>query len=239
MRVLFPRARRVCACATPSQAPDKLIGARPRYQGCARTSRSAAPVSPSEKLCGCGVGSAARRFADPITATVGEEHGERVRHGSRRRNQAGTRARRPHMPAGTFLDQAHNAIAGVFRHERIPLPVGAKPRSHWLEHLYNLIPYQRRAKTRSCVGWKWKLPRADFGLDAQPANPDLRRYRYAPIRRPLIRGNVLRAAPVPRAQSSASSGVSAPGRPEGYRRAGAVSPLRAAAGAEATTSSDW
>src|SRR5713101_6330828 len=83
MRTLFPGARLgTCLRHAINKLPDKLIGlSAPVRQGlrskfhtllhCCRQRTSLRVVSLGQRL---------RRFADHITATVGEAHGERVRH---------------------------------------------------------------------------------------------------------------------------------------------------------------
>src|SRR4249920_3346770 len=95
------------------------------------------------------LGQRLRRFATHITTTVGAEHGKRVRRWFAHK-KAGWYAvlEDPQMPAmSTVLDQAHNAIERkLFMMKGFHHPGG----SHGafltgLAHLYNLIPYQRRA----------------------------------------------------------------------------------------------
>jgi hypothetical protein len=61
------------------------------------------------------LGQSLRRFADHITATVGEEHGERVQNwfGDKKSGWYAV-LEDPKIPAmSTLLDQAHNAIVSV------------------------------------------------------------------------------------------------------------------------------
>ncbi|MCZ6872329.1 MAG: hypothetical protein O7G88_02185 [bacterium] len=91
-----------------------------------------------------------RRFADYITATAGVEHGERVRHWFADK-KAGWYAvlEDPQISASsTLLDQAHNAIdRTLFSMKGLHHPGGSQAAFlTGMAHLYNLIPYQRRAK---------------------------------------------------------------------------------------------
>ena len=96
------------------------------------------------------MGQRLRRLVDHLTATVGEEHGERVRNGFQEK-KAGWYAvlADPQMPAtSTLLDQAHNAIERkLFAMKGFHHPGGSQQAFlTGLAHLYNLVPYQRRAK---------------------------------------------------------------------------------------------
>ena len=95
------------------------------------------------------LGQRLRRFADHIATAVGEEHGARVRQWFQDR-KAGSYAvlEDAQMPAmSTVLDQAHNAIdRKLFAVKGFHHPRGSQAAFlTGLAHLYNLIPYQRRA----------------------------------------------------------------------------------------------
>ena len=95
------------------------------------------------------LGQRLRRFADHIAATVGADHGERVRRWFQDK-KAGWYAvlADPQMPASsTLLDQAHNALdRKLFAMKGFHHPGGSQAAFlTGLAHLYNLIPYQRRA----------------------------------------------------------------------------------------------
>jgi hypothetical protein len=153
MRTLFPGAHLgYCLRHALNKLPDKLVGlAAPLRQGFrsmfhtllhrCRQRKSLRVVSLGQRL---------RRFADHISATVGEEHGEHVRHWFEDK-KAGWYAvlEDPQMPAmSTLLDQAHNAIdRKLFAMKGFHHPGGSQAAFlTCLAHLYNLIPYQRRAK---------------------------------------------------------------------------------------------
>ena len=102
------------------------------------------------------LGQRLRRFVDHITATAGEEHGERVRNWVQDK-KVGWYAvlADPQMPANsTLLDQAHNAIdRKLFSMKGFHHADGSQAAFlTGLAHLYNLIPYQRRAKNAGLCG---------------------------------------------------------------------------------------
>ncbi|HSX79715.1 MAG TPA: hypothetical protein VLQ80_14235 [Candidatus Saccharimonadia bacterium] len=113
-------------------------------------------------------------FADHITAAVGQEHGERVRHWFRDK-KAGWYAvlEDPKMPASsTLLDQAHNAIERkLFAMKGFHHPGGSQQTFlTGLAHLYNLVPYQHRAKHAGQCGVEvegGRVPRHDWFLNRQ------------------------------------------------------------------------
>jgi hypothetical protein len=97
-----------------------------------------------------------RHFANHIAPTVGEDHGKRVRHWFAEK-KAGWYAvlEDPKMPAmSTVLDQAHNAIdRKLFAMKGFHHSGGSQAAFlTGLAHLYNLIPYQRRAKNAGLCG---------------------------------------------------------------------------------------
>jgi len=152
MRTLFPRARLGnCLRHALNKLPDKLIGlAAPVRQGLRSQFHTLLHrCRQRTSLRVVALGQRLRHFADHIATTVGEEHGERVRNWFQHK-KAGWYAvlADPKMPASsTLLDQAHNAIDRKlfmmkdFHHSggsQLAFLTG-------LAHLYNLIPYQRRA----------------------------------------------------------------------------------------------
>jgi hypothetical protein len=152
MKSLFPGARLGdCLRHALNKLPDKLVGlAAPLRQGLrakfhalfhrCRQRTSVRVVALGQRL---------RRFANHIATTVGPDHGERVRPWFQAR-KAGwyTVLADPQMPAmSTGLEQAHNAIdRKLFMMKGFHHPGGSQPAClAGLAHLYNLIPYQRRA----------------------------------------------------------------------------------------------
>src|SRR5216683_1665322 len=126
------------------------------------------------------LGQRLRHFADHITTTGGEAHGERVRNWFRDK-KAGWYAvlEDPRMPASsTLLDQAHNAIdRKLFSMKGFHHPSGRQAALlTGLAHLYNLIPYQLPSPAcGSMWGRSGRRGLAYARLDAQPANPHLGR----------------------------------------------------------------
>ena len=177
MRTLFPGVRLgFCLRHALNKLPDKLIGlSAPVRKGLrskfhallhrCRQRKSLRVVSLGQRL---------RHFADHITATVGEEHGKRVRHWFKDK-KAGWYAvlEDPQMPAmSTVLDQAHNAIdRKLFAMKGFHHPDGSQAAFlTGLAHLYNLIPYQRRALNAGKCGVEVEggcVPTPDWMLNLQ------------------------------------------------------------------------
>jgi hypothetical protein len=177
MRTLFPRARLGnCLRHALNKIPDKLVGlAAPLRQGLRSKFHSLLHRCRQRKsLRVVALGQRLRRFADSITATEGEEHGERVRSWFEDK-KAGWYAvlEDPQMPAmSTVLDQAHNAIdRKLFAMKYFHHPDGSQAAYlTGLAHLYNLIPYQRRAKNAGLCGVEvegGRVPTSDWMLNLQ------------------------------------------------------------------------
>ena len=109
-----------------------------------------------------------------IATTVGKGHGECVRHWFEDK-KAGWYAvlADPQMPAmSTVLDQAHNAIdRKLFAMKGFHHPGGSQGAFlTGLAHLYNLIPYQRRALNAGKCGVEiegGRVPTSDWVLNLQ------------------------------------------------------------------------
>ena len=161
MRTLFPGARLgSCLRHALNKLPDKLVGVSASVRRGLRSKFHALlhRCRQRKSLRVVALGQRLRHFANRIAMTVGEEHGERVRHWFEDK-KAGWYAvlEDPQMPAmSTVLDQAHNAIdRKLFAMKGFHHPGGSQAAFlTGLAHLYNLIPYQRRALTRASVGWK-------------------------------------------------------------------------------------
>ena len=171
------------ACATPStssrQAGRRVGSSAPGVA--LEVPRPVAPVSPAHKPAGGGAGPATPPLCRPHHHHALEpDHGERVRHWFQDK-KAGWYAvlADPKMPASsTLLDQAHNAIdRKLFMMKGFHHPGGSQAAFlTGLAHLYNLIPYQRRALHAGQCGVEVEGGRlTHIRLDAQPANPHLRR----------------------------------------------------------------
>ncbi len=115
-----------------------------------------------------------RHFADHVTATAGTANGARVRRWFQDK-KAGWYAvlEDPQMPVtSTLLDQAHNAIERkLFAMKGFHHPGGRQQAFlTGLAHLYNLVPYQLRAKHAGQCGAEvegGKVPTQDWFLNLQ------------------------------------------------------------------------
>jgi hypothetical protein len=120
------------------------------------------------------LGQRLRHFADHVAATAGIANSERVRRWFRDK-KAGWYAvlADPQMPVtSTLLDQAHNAIERkLFAMKGFHHPKGSQQAFlTGLAHLYNLVPYQRRAKHAGQCGVEvegGRLPTNDWFLNLQ------------------------------------------------------------------------
>src|SRR6266849_5717709 len=177
MRTLFPGARLgYCLRHALNKLPSKLVGlSAPVRKGLRSKFHSLLHRCRQRKsLRVVALGQRLRRFADHNTATAGADHGERVRQWFQDK-KAGWYAvlEDPKMPASsTLLDQAHNAIdRKLFMMKGFHHPVGSQAAFlTGLAHLYNLIPYQRRALNAGQCGVAVEggvLPTTDWMLNLQ------------------------------------------------------------------------
>ena len=188
MRTLFPGARLgYCLRHALNKLPDKLIGLsapvrkglRSKFHTLLHRCRQ------RTSLRVVALGQRLRRFADHVTATVGQEHGARVRNWFRDK-KVGWYAvlEDPKMPAmSTVLDQAHNAMdRKLFSMKGFHHPGGSQAAFlTGLAHLYNLIPYQPRAKNAGLCGVEvegGRVPTSDWMLNLQILTSS--GYRYVP-----------------------------------------------------------
>jgi hypothetical protein len=120
------------------------------------------------------LGQRLRHFADHVTATAGPANGVQVRRWFQDK-KAGWYAvlADPQMPVtSTLLDQAHNTIERkLFAMKGFHHPGGSQQAFlTGLAHLYNLIPYQRRAKHAGQCGVEvegGQVPTRDWFLNVQ------------------------------------------------------------------------
>jgi hypothetical protein len=120
------------------------------------------------------LGQRLRHFADHVTHTAGVANGERVRRWVQEK-KAGWYAvlTDPQMPVtSTLLDQAHNAIERkLFTMKGFHHPSGNQQAFlTGLAHLYNLVPYQRRAQHAGQCGVEvegGRVPTRDWFLNLQ------------------------------------------------------------------------
>jgi hypothetical protein len=120
------------------------------------------------------LGQQLRRFTDHVAHTAGAANGARVRYWFQDK-KAGWYAvlENPHMPVtSTLLDQAHHALAQkLFMMKGFHHPKGSQQTFlQGLAHLYNLVPYQRRAQYAGQCGVEvedGRLPTRDWFLNLQ------------------------------------------------------------------------
>jgi len=177
LRTLFPGARLgFCLRHALNKLPKKLTAIaspvrqslRARFHALlsrARQRKSLRVVALDQRL---------RHFADHVAHKAGVANGERVRRWFQEK-KAGWYAvlEDPQMPAtSTLLDQAHNAIERkLFAMKGFHHPGGSQQAFlTGLAHLYNLIPYQRRAKHAGQCGVEvegGRVPTQDWMLNLQ------------------------------------------------------------------------
>jgi len=188
MRTLFPGARLgFCLRHALNKLPAKLIGVSASVRQGLRSQFHALlhRCRQRKSLRVVALGQRLRHCAARIATTVGEAHGERVRQWFQHK-KAGwyTVLAAPQMPAmSTVLDQAHNAIdRKLFAMKGFHHPSGSQAALlTGLAHLYNLIPYQRRAKNAGLCGGQvegGRVPTSDWMLNLHILTSG--GYQYAP-----------------------------------------------------------
>jgi hypothetical protein len=188
MRTLFPGARLgFCLRHALNKLPDKLVGILASVRRGLRSKFHALlhRCRQRKSLRVVALGQRLRHFVAHITTTAGEEHGERVRRWVQDK-KAGWYAvlEDPKRPAmSTVLDQAHNALDRKLFNMKGFHHVGGSQAAllTGLAHLYNLIPYQRRAKNAGLCGVEvegGRVPTSDWMLNLQILTSG--GYRYAP-----------------------------------------------------------
>ena len=177
MRTLFPGTRLgFCLRHALNKLPDKLVGVPASVRRGLRSKFHALlhRCRQRKSLRVVALGQRLRHFAHRIDTTVGEVHGKRVRHWFEDK-KAGWYAvlEDPQMPAmSTMLDQAHNAMdRKLFAMKGFHHPDGHQAAFlTGLAHLYNLIPYQRRALNAGKCGVEvegGRVPTPDWLLNLQ------------------------------------------------------------------------
>jgi hypothetical protein len=118
------------------------------------------------------LGQRLRRFVDHVATTARTANEERVRHWFQDKKAGGSAVLPdPQMPVtSTLLDQAHNAIERkLFMMKAFHHPDGCqKAFLTGLAHLYNLVPYQRRAQHAGQCGVEvegGRVPTPDWMLN--------------------------------------------------------------------------
>jgi hypothetical protein len=153
MRTLFPRARLGnCLRHAINKLPGKLTAITSSVRKTLRSQFHTLWYRARQRkgLRVFALGQRLRRFADHVATTAGPANGNRVRQWFLDK-KAGWYAvlEDPQMPVtSTLLDQAHNTIERkLFAMKGFHHPGGSQRAFlTGLAHLYNLVPYQRRAK---------------------------------------------------------------------------------------------
>jgi hypothetical protein len=177
MRTLFPKARLGnCLRHALTKLPKKLVAIASPVRQALRSQFHTLLYRASQRksLRVFALGQRLRHFADHVAVTAGVANGERVRRWFQDK-KAGWYAvlADPQMPVtSTWLDQAHNAIERkLFAMKGFHHPGGSQQAFlRGLAHLYNLIPYQRRAQHAGQCGVEvegGRVPTADWFLNLQ------------------------------------------------------------------------
>ena len=177
MCTLFPGARLGnCLRHALIKLPGKLmaIASPVRKALCSQFHTLLYRVRQRKGLRVFALGQRLRRFVDHVAHTAGAANGERVRQWCQEK-KAGwyTVLEDPHMPVtSTLLDQAHHAIdRKLFMMKGFHHPTGHQQAFlRGLAHLYNLVPYQCRAKHAGQCGVEvegGRVPTRDWFLNLQ------------------------------------------------------------------------
>jgi len=177
MRTLFPGARLGnCLRHAINKLPGKLTAIATPVRKALR-SKFHTLLHRARQRKGLRVfalGQRLRHFTDHVTQKAGVANGERVRRWFQEK-KAGwyTVLADPQMPVtSTLLDQAHNALERkLFAMKGFHHPDGSQQAFlTGLAHLYNLVPYQRRAQHAGQCGVEvegGRVPTADWMLNLQ------------------------------------------------------------------------
>jgi hypothetical protein len=177
LRTLFPGARLGnCLRHAINKLPAKLVAIASPVRKALRSQFHTLLYRARQRqgLRVFALGQRLRHFVDRVTATAGPANGERVRRWFQEK-KAGwyTVLADPQMPVtSTLLDQAHNAIERkLFAMKGFHHPKGSQQAFlTGLAHLYNLVPYQRRAQHAGQCGVEvegGKVPTQDWFLNLQ------------------------------------------------------------------------
>jgi hypothetical protein len=177
MRTLFPGARLgTCLRHALLKLPKKLAAVASPVRKTLRSQFHTLLYRARQRkgLRVFALGQRLRHFADHVATTAGIANGGCVRRWFQDK-KAGWYAvlADPQMPVtSTLLDQAHNAIERkLFAMKAFHHPHGSQPAFlQGLAHLYNLIPYQRRATHAGQCGVEVEgghLPTSDWMLNLQ------------------------------------------------------------------------
>ena len=177
LRTLFPGARLgTCLRHALLKLPKKLVAIASPVRKALRTQFHTLWYRARQRkgLRVFALGQRLRRFADRVATTAGPVNGECVRRWFQDK-KAGWYVvlADPQMPVtSTLLDQAHNAIERkLFMMKAFHHPDGSqKAFLTGLAHLYNLVPYQRRAQHAGRCGVEvegGRVPTRDWFLNVQ------------------------------------------------------------------------
>jgi hypothetical protein len=177
LRTLFPGARLGnCLRHAINKLPAKLVAITSPVRKALRSQFHTLLYRARQRkgLRVFALGQRLRRFVDHVTATAGTANGTRVRRWFQEK-RAGWYAvlEDPQMPVtSTLLDQAHNTIERkLFAMKGFHHPGGRQQAFlTGLAHLYNLVPYQRRAKHAGQCGVEvegGRVPTHDWFLNIQ------------------------------------------------------------------------
>jgi hypothetical protein len=177
IRTLFPGARLgTCLRHALLKLPKKLVAIASPVRKTLRTQFHTLlyRVRQRKGLRVFAMGQRLRRFADHVTITAGPANGQRVRQWFQEKKAGGYAVLTdPQMPVtSTLLDQAHNAIdRKLFMMKAFHHPGGNQQAFlTGLAHLYNLVPYQRRAQHAGQCGVEVEgghVPTCDWFLNVQ------------------------------------------------------------------------
>jgi hypothetical protein len=177
MRTLFPGARLgFCLRHALNKLPKKLAAIPSPVRQALRSQFHTLLYRARQRkgLRVVALGQRLRRFADHVAHTAGAVNGERVRRWFQEK-KAGwyTVLADPQMPVtSALLDQAHNALERkLFAMKGFHHPGGNQQAFlTGLAHLYNLVPYQRRAQHAGQCGVEVEggtVPTRDWFLNLQ------------------------------------------------------------------------
>src|SRR5438876_9779401 len=177
MRTLFPGARLgTCLRHAINKLPGKLVAIASPVRMALRSQCHTLLYRARQRkgLRVFALGQRLRHFADRVAQSAGEANGARVRRWFQEK-KAGWYVvlADPQMPVtSTLLDQAHNAIERkLFAMKGFHHPGGSQQAFlTGLAHLYNLIPYQRRAIHAGQCGVEvegGQVPTRDWMLNLQ------------------------------------------------------------------------
>jgi hypothetical protein len=177
LRTLFPSTRLgTCLRHALLKIPKKLVAITSPLRQALRTQFHTLWYRARQRkgLRVFALGQRLRRFADHVTHTAGEANGNRVRQWFQAK-KAGWYVvlADPQMPVtSTLLDQAHHAIdRKLFMMKGFHHPGGNQQAFlTGLAHLYNLVPYQRRAQHSGQCGVEVEggtVPTRDWFLNLQ------------------------------------------------------------------------